>query len=178
MPDFHFPSKTLNILKAALPFMPSGMQAAMSNFVKIEEFNNMFMNLNNSLDSTISACGLPEHASQPFNMSDFICAVKPYLNKNEQELLNMFVNMTNAFNIYSMYQTLPDNMKPNNNYHDNGVSHQKPQSDNAAPPNNINIEALKNLLSPEQKNMFDKYSALLNNQPPKGGNNPNLPEQP
>ncbi len=157
----NFSIRTLNILKASLPFMPSGMQRYISNFVKIEEFNHMFMNLNNSLDSTISACDLSEDTTRPFNTSDFICAVKPYLNKSEQELLNMFINMTNAFNIYNMYQHLPPSATA-----DNDSENKNQTSDNDSKTgfqNGINIDALKSLLTPEQKSMFDKYSTMLNN---------------
>lgn len=96
-------TKNLNILKASLPFMPVVMQRAVSNFVKIEEFNNMFNDLNSSLDNTLNTCALEaQESKQSFNPSDFLCAIKPYLDKKEVELINMFMNLTKAYNIYNL----------------------------------------------------------------------------
>lgn len=105
-----FSQKTLNILKASLPFIPPGMQRMVSNLVKIEEFNIMFRNLNDSLDATMSACeynSTGDNGCNPFNSTDFISAIKPYLNDSERELIDMFMNMMNALNIYNIYKSLP-----------------------------------------------------------------------
>lgn len=104
-----FSQKTLNILKASLPFIPSGMQRMVSNLVKIEEFNIMVQNLNDSLDSTIRACeySAGNNGSNPFNSGDLISAIKPYLDDKERELIDMLLNMMNAIKIYNIFQSFP-----------------------------------------------------------------------
>lgn len=211
-----FSQKTLNILKASLPFIPPGMQRMVSNFVKIEEFNIMVKNLNDSLDSTISACEYNSTGNNnPFNSGDLISAIKPYLNDNEKELIDMLFNMMNALKIYNMFKSFPsvnapasqnnenpdfeihnfdnqDNQQPdydnhsqnndisndnvsgpdyqnydNSGYFEADINESNETADNEnssiSSQNNFNIEALKNLLSPSQKAMFETYSALLNN---------------
>lgn len=231
-----FSQKTLNILKASLPFIPAGMQRIVSNFVKIEEFNIMVKNLNDSLDATISACEYNANANyngNPFNSNDFISAIKPYLDDREREIIDMLLNMMNALKIYNLYKSFSPSVMPggldlnninfgNGNFDDRDTDHsdkdyREPDSqsinpfpadndavinniteknndsievfdyldennseitddeinnfeassdktdDNAANQNNFNIETLKNLLTPEQRAMFETYSALLNN---------------
>lgn len=189
-------TKNLNILKASLPFMPVVMQRAVSNFVKIEEFNNMFNDLNSSLDNTLNTCALEaQESKQSFNPSDFLCAIKPYLDKKEVELINMFMNLTKAYNIYNLsgmknnsesnlentsnlnFDTFLNNssvsanpntsdsrdISSNSNASNNpDIPNSSDTSNNSENTNNINIEALKSLLSPSQRAMFDSYSALLN----------------
>lgn len=227
-----FSQKTLNILKASLPFIPSGMQRMVSNFVKIEEFNIMFQNLNESLDTTISACEFTQNDSNhSFQAKDLISAIKPYLDDKEKELIDMALNMMNAFQIYNMYKSLPDAFLPQSNFFEQNMNseskndfnqksdfefkndfsqnsdfefkndfgqnsdfesqndfgqnadfkqkddiHQNENNNrsnsqnqantnfNSINPNNINIETLKNLLTPSQRAMFETYSGLLNNQ--------------
>ena len=103
-------TKTLNILKAALPFVPAPMQRNLSYFVKIEEFNNMFNNFSDSIDSTLSACELNENGNNSnFNMSDFIYAIRPYLDKKEFDTITTFMNFFNAYNIYQSISSISGN---------------------------------------------------------------------
>lgn len=180
-----FSQKTLNILKASLPFIPSGMQRMVSNLVKIEEFNIMVKNLNDSLDSTIRACeySAGNNGSNPFNSGDLISAIKPYLDDKERELVDMLLNMMNAIKIYNIFQSFPsaapsDSQNTDTPDFENQESYEspdyveadinepesEPESDsNMTNPNGFNIESLKNLLSPSQRAMFETYSTLLNN---------------
>lgn len=93
-------TKNLNILKAALPFFPVALQKNLSYFVKVSEFHNMFNNLSHSLDATISACELNGGQNTPFQISDLLFAIKPYLDKNEADMINTFMNVTNAIHLY------------------------------------------------------------------------------
>lgn len=180
-----FSQKTLNILKASLPFIPSGMQRMVSNLVKIEEFNIMVKNLNDSLDSTIRACeySAGNNGSNPFNSGDLISAIKPYLDDKERELVDMLLNMMNAIKIYNIFQSFPsaapsDSQNTDTPDFENQESYEspdyveadinepdsEPESDSdMTNPNGFNIESLKNLLSPSQRAMFETYSTLLNN---------------
>ena len=185
--------KSINILKASLPFMPINMQKMVSSYIKIEEFNHMFKSLNSSIDDTLNACELEAKANNTnFNPQDLICAVKPYLNKNEIELIDMIMNFSKAYNIYNTYgfdnmdfsnlnlnnmnfNSSPHNKEQsfssNNNFSNNTSTQNNMQNNINSNSNGLNIEALKNMLSPSQRAMLDTYSALLNNPQTMNSNN-------
>lgn len=189
-----FSNKPLNILKASLPYVPSTMQKVISYYIKIEEFNIMRNSFNTSPDDLLSACDNGSDNNHKNKPIELINAVKPYLNTEEKNLIDMFMNMVNAFNMYNTYKSLnlpalrPEAFNFNNpdgpvynsgNKSDasniendsfiNGTDYNNDNPDNkqsnSSPDNipaNIDIDALKNMLSPSQRAMFDTYSSLLN----------------
>ena len=189
-----FSNKPLNILKASLPYVPSTMQKVISYYIKIEEFNIMRNSFNTSHDNLLSACDNGSDNNHKNKPIELINAVKPYLNTEEKNLIDMFMNMVNAFNMYNTYKSLnlpalrPESFNFNNpdgpvynsgNKSDasniendsfiNGTDYDNDNPDNkqsnSSPDNipaNIDIDALKNMLSPSQRAMFDTYSSLLN----------------
>ena len=189
-----FSNKPLNILKASLPYVPSTMQKVISYYIKIEEFNIMRNSFNTSPDDLLSACDNGSDNNHKNNPIELINAVKPYLNSEEKNLIDMFMNMVNAFNMYNTYKSLnlpalrpeafnfnnPDGTLYNsgnksdasnieNDSFINGTDYNNDNPDNkqsnSSPDNipaNIDIDALKNMLSPSQRAMFDTYSSLLN----------------
>lgn len=189
-----FSNKPLNILKASLPYVPSTMQKVISYYIKIEEFNIMRNSFNTSPDDLLSACDNGSDNNHKNNPIELINAVKPYLNSEEKNLIDMFMNMVNAFNMYNTYKSLnlpalrpesfnfnnpdgtlynsgnkPDASNIENDSFINGTDYNNDNPDNkqsnSSPDNipaNIDIDALKNMLSPSQRAMFDTYSSLLN----------------
>lgn len=189
-----FSNKPLNILKASLPYVPSTMQKVISYYIKIEEFNIMRNSFNNSHDNLLSACDNGSDNNHKNKPIELINAVKPYLNTEEKNLIDMFMNMVNVFNMYNTYKSLnlpalrPESFNFNNpdgpvynsgNKSDasniendsfiNGTDYDNDnpnnKQSNSSPDNipaNIDIDALKNMLSPSQRAMFDTYSSLLN----------------
>lgn len=189
-----FSNKPLNILKASLPYVPSTMQKVISYYIKIEEFNIMRNSFNTSHDNLLSACDNGSDNNHKNKPIELINAVKPYLNTEEKNLIDMFMNMVNAFNMYNTYKSLnlpalrPESFNFNNpdgpvynsgNKSDasniendsfiNGTDYDNDnpnnKQSNSSPdniPTNIDIDALKNMLSPSQRAMFDTYSSLLN----------------
>ncbi len=189
-----FSNKPLNILKASLPYVPSTMQKVISYYIKIEEFNIMRNSFNTSHDNLLSACDNGSDNNHKNKPIELINAVKPYLNTEEKNLIDMFMNMVNAFNMYNTYKSLnlpalrsesfnfnnPDGPVYNsgnksdasnieNDSFINGTDYDNDnpnnKQSNSSPDNipaNIDIDALKNMLSPSQRAMFDTYSSLLN----------------
>ena len=185
-----FSNKPLNILKASLPYVPSTMQKVISYYIKIEEFNIMRNSFNTSHDNLLSACDNGSDNNHKNKPIELINAVKPYLNTEEKNL----IDMVNAFNMYNTYKSLnlpalrPESFNFNNpdgpvynsgNKSDasniendsfiNGTDYDNDnpnnKQSNSSPDNipaNIDIDALKNMLSPSQRAMFDTYSSLLN----------------
>lgn len=189
-----FSNKPLNILKASLPYVSSTMQKVISYYIKIEEFNIMRNSFNASPDDLLSACDNSSDNAHKNNPIELINAVKPYLNNEEKNLIDMFMNMVSAFNMYNTYKSLnlpalhpeafnfnnpdgpvynsgnkPDTSKIENDSFINGTDYDNVNTNNnqgnSSPnniPANIDIDALKNMLSPSQRAMFDTYSSLLN----------------
>lgn len=113
--------KPINILKASLPYIPINMQRTISYFVKIEEFNLMIQNFNDSFDDTLSACSSSED-NKSFNPQGLLNAIKPYLDSNEKELIDMFYNFMNAMNIYNVYRSMPEDFKSGFNFNNDNSS--------------------------------------------------------
>ncbi len=189
-----FSNKPLNILKASLPYVPSTMQKVISYYIKIEEFNIMRNSFNTSHDNLLSACDNGSDNNHKNKPIELINAVKPYLNTEEKNLIDMFMNMVNAFNMYNTYKSLnlpalrsesfnfnnPDgpvynsgnksdasNIENDSSINGTDYDNDNPNNkqSNSSPDNipaNIDIDALKNMLSPSQRAMFDTYSSLLN----------------
>lgn len=189
-----FSNKPLNILKASLPYVPSTMQKVISYYIKIEEFNIMRNSFNTSHDNLLSACDNGSDNNHKNKPIELINAVKPYLNTEEKNLIDMFMNMVNAFNMYNTYKSLnlpalrPESFNFNNpdgpvynsgnksdasniendsfingtDYDNDNPNNKQSNSSHDNIPANIDIDALKNMLSPSQRAMFDTYSSLLN----------------
>lgn len=189
-----FSNKPLNILKASLPYVPSTMQKVISYYIKIEEFNIMRNSFNTSHDNLLSACDNGSDNNHKNKPIELINAVKPYLNTEEKNLIDMFMNMVNAFNMYNTYKSLnlpalrPESFNFNNpdgpvynsgnksdasniendsfingtDYDNDNPNNKRSNSSPDNIPANIDIDALKNMLSPSQRAMFDTYSSLLN----------------
>lgn len=189
-----FSNKPLNILKASLPYVPSTMQKVISYYIKIEEFNIMRNSFNTSHDNLLSACDNGSDNNHKNKPIELINAVKPYLNTEEKNLIDMFMNMVNAFNMYNTYKSLnlpalrPESFNFNNpdgpvynsgnkseasniendsfingtDYDNDNPNNKQSNSSPDNIPANIDIDALKNMLSPSQRAMFDTYSSLLN----------------
>lgn len=189
---YELPTKTINILKASLPFVPSQMQRGLSYYIKIEEFNEMVQHFQEDAKSTLSACSISEGEERSFNINEYLAAISPYLNKNERDMIQMITNVVQAMKLYNITkefswdmadvqpfpatpapippqeksQTEPQwqtSPDPNRfNTESNGFN-VEPNTFNIE-SNSFNIETVKNMLSPSQRAMFDTYSAMLNQQ--------------
>lgn len=149
MENSYVSNKPLSILKASLPFLPSGYQKTLSYFVKIEEFNIMCNSFNRDINSPLSVCEAPYDTAT--SRKEMINAISEYLNDSEKELINTFYNLSMALNLYSGQKNKDSNQNTDSNS-ESGTA------------NGINLDVLKNMLSPSQKAMFDKCSSLINSE--------------
>lgn len=133
--------KKLQIIKAAIPYIPIGEQKFISIYVKLEELRNTMDIFKQPSVGEVGICSLPNEARNP---SEMLNAIKTYCNDYERELLDLLTNFMSAFRIYNSYKG------QNNNNNQSG------------PFDNINpMAAIKNMLSPEQQAMFETYSAAI-----------------
>lgn len=133
-------NKQLQIIKAAIPYMQPLTQKPLSVYVKMIELNNT-LNLFEKENADLNICS-GENAED--NISNMLNDIKCFCDEKEKENIEFILNFFSTIQIYRTYI---------NNY-DN--------KDNDTDNNNINI--IKNLLTPEQQNMFDTYQTIFNNE--------------
>ncbi|MCI9540271.1 MAG: hypothetical protein HFG39_04300 [Lachnospiraceae bacterium] len=136
----------LQMLKAAIPYMPAYGQQILSLYTKSLELSNTMQLLRRAESHTVGICSISENKR---NSTELLNAIKKYCNDSERELLDLFMNFFSAFRMYNTYRELfPGEASPGD-------------KDRAGGEASNPIETLKNMLSPEQKNMLDTYSSLL-----------------
>ncbi len=137
----------LQMMKAAIPYMPAYGQQILSVYAKSLELSNTLRLLNREGSRSVGICSISENKR---NTAELLNAIKKYCTDSERELLDLFMNFFSAFRMYHTYREL--------------FPGETPPEDKDSPPDNSGVspmDALKSMLSPEQKNMLDTYSSLL-----------------
>lgn len=80
----------LQMMKAALPYLDIGHQRTLSMFVKTRELIRTMDFFQKNDDGMMSVCALDETHTSP---EDMLAAVKPYANKHEQDMIDMFTRV-------------------------------------------------------------------------------------
>lgn len=133
----------LQMLKAAIPYTSASQQQVLSVYCKVLELSNTFRLVQKQESKTLGICSISE---QKKNTNEMLNAMKKYCTDSEREMLDLLMNFLSAFHIYHSYQeSMPKD----------GES---AESQNAQ---NRTMDALKNMLTPEQKSMLDTYSSIL-----------------
>lgn len=129
-------SHSLQMLKAALPYMDNHEQKTFTIFIKIFELRNA-LSLLQKEDNQLSACSESADKNQIINMLNHI---REFANDKEKEFIDLFINFNQAFQLFSSYRAAA------------------PEGE--AEPFNM-FEMLKNLLTPEQQEAMNGYSQLF-----------------
>ncbi len=137
----------MQMLKAALPYISATQQQVLSIYVKVLELNNTIQLVHREESRKVGICSVSE---QKRNTTEMLNTIKRYCTDAEKEMIDLFMNFFSAFRMYNTYQEL----MPKENTKEPRV--QKEQKEGINP-----MEALKSMLSPEQKSMLDTYSTLL-----------------
>ncbi|PXV85582.1 hypothetical protein C8E03_11613 [Lachnotalea glycerini] len=131
----------LEIIKAAIPYINTSEQKVISVFVKAAELAET-INIFQKPEASIGICSLGNNSG---TILDMLNDVKTVCNTKEQDIINMIINYYNAFQMYNTYRQ---------SYDDN---------DNMEHPNSSTLyNNLKDLLTPEQQQMFETYSLMFN----------------
>lgn len=136
----------LEIIKAAIPYINTTEQRMISVYVKASELMDtisIFQKPNNS----ISICSQETGSGSPLDMLNDIKAV---CTNTEKETINMIVNFLNAFQLYNTYK---DAFGADDTIFANALGGNS--STNM-------FDTLKELLTPEQQQMFDTFSIMFN----------------
>lgn len=98
--------KELNILKASLPYINSNGRKLLSIYVKFKELSNTMKLL--SKDEALSICS--HTTTEKPNMNQLIDSIKIYLDKNELDMVNNYLNTMNTISMYSEYMNIMNKM--------------------------------------------------------------------
>lgn len=133
-------ARQLQIMKAAIPYIPTGEQKFISMFVKLRELMNTYQLFNRSSEELVGICSVPEESRNPVEMLN---AIKVYCNENETDQIDLMLNMLSAASIYNVYKK------------------QSTASSTSSQNNFDFMSVVKGMLTPEQQTMFETYSSVL-----------------
>lgn len=130
--------KRLQIMKTALPYICPKEQKLLSLFIISEELKNTVnFYKHTSEDNNIGICSIDNDKRTSQNM---INDIKKILSDTEKERIDNFLNIINMMNMMNLYKNISKNSSKETD----------------------TLSAMKSLLSPEQQDMFEMYSALFN----------------
>ena len=135
----------IQMMKSAIPFVGPREQRFLSIYVKYIELSKTINLAKNLRPDSLGICSITGKKPSGDN-TDFIQTIKKYCTASERETIDMITNMMNAYKMIRLYkETMTSDENNSSDHQDNSI---------------FNI--LKNQLSPEQQEMFDMYSAIIN----------------
>lgn len=89
----------LQMVKAAIPYMPSSMQKSFSIYIKMREMQNLLSYYNHP----IRACETPEEAPSP---ADVIGDIREFCTQSQCQSLDQALNLINTIQMYQEFQNM------------------------------------------------------------------------
>jgi hypothetical protein len=138
---------SIQIIRAALPYVNSSLQKSMSVAIKVNELIESF---HSPVPPELSACSTN---NTELDIENMLVSIQSVCNSKENETINMILNTIKARKFYQTYQTMSSIMQqPTDN------------TTNKAKPGKFDMgmmEILEAFMPPEQKSMFDNISMIL-----------------
>ncbi|NLZ81265.1 MAG: hypothetical protein GX913_05625 [Clostridiales bacterium] len=135
----------LQMIKAAIPYIPANGQGFISMYVKFIELSNTINIFQKKDKDSLGICSLPEDKR---NVSDMLNTMKHHCSGQQKERFESIINIISTF---QMFQTFQDEVSKMNQDQDSPLPKIDP------------MNTLKGMLTPEQQSMLETYSALLSN---------------
>ena len=161
----------LDMMKAALPYMNVPQQRMISTFVK---FNELQRTINLFEDGEVAAMGIcsageKERSNSPLEMLN---TIKPYADPSEQDLIDLFINIFQGFNMANAYSeavpssTIPLQAQAQSQPHNQAQSDGQNRANNSHRQNNnpfgrMPFEQLKNFMPPEQQSRLETMQMMM-----------------
>ncbi|MDO4323638.1 MAG: hypothetical protein Q4C61_14020 [Lachnospiraceae bacterium] len=98
----------LQLIKAALPYIPSENQKMLSVCIKMIELHNI-MSFYDHSNFSVAACSA--QTEQP-GMLDILADIRNYCEGEEQALLDQWIQIISAMELYSVFSQAPDSSEP------------------------------------------------------------------
>lgn len=132
--------RQLQLLKLFIPYIPIKSQRMLAVYAKFMELKYT-LQFFQGFQKDIHAQTCPNPISSPFDMLD---EIRPYLSEDEQNRLDSFANLLSMMELVSSLQTFSD---PGCKNSDMGKANP--------------MDIMKEMLSPEQQEMFEAYSSMF-----------------
>lgn len=161
----------LDMMKAALPYMNVPQQRMISTFVK---FNELQRTINLFEDGEVAAMGIcsageKERSNSPLEMLN---TIKPYADPSEQDLIDLFINIFQGFNMANAYSeavpssTIPLQAQAQSQPRNQAQSDGQNRSNNSHRQNNnpfgrMPFDQLKNFMPPEQQSRLETMQMMM-----------------
>lgn len=127
----------LEIIKAAIPYINTSEQKMISIYVKLSELIET-ISVFQKPESSVGICSADNDGS----ILDMLNDIKEVGTAKEKETIDMLINYMNAFQLYNTYKST---FKDEDAQEFGG------------------FDTLKQMLTPEQQQMFDTYSCMFSN---------------
>ncbi len=155
-------SHTLDIIKAAFPYLDSQTQQTMGLVIKTGELYESIQSINQ--EGSVTSLSIRK---QSIDIEALLNGIRDVCNKQEKELIDIILNIFKAKNFYQTYTTLTAAMASQS---DN--SNNSDDTDNTASSSNLGsmfgmngnanmMEVLEAFLTPEQKSTFDNLNMMF-----------------
>lgn len=131
----------LNMLKAALPYMPSQGQMFLSVLIKAEELSNTLKLCSENAEEGLAICSLEKEEATPLDM---LRAIKPYGSENEQEFIDLIENFMEGARLTKAYQETAE-----------------PSSKEGSGHKMSMFDMLKMMLPPQQTEKLEMYQMFM-----------------
>ena len=143
----------IQMMKSAIPFVGPHEQRFLSIYVKYIELSKTINLAKNLRSDSLGICSITGKKPSGDN-TDFIQTIKKYCTASERETIDMITNMMSAYRMIRLYKETMSSSEAQDNASDG--------SDISSHQDNSLFNILKSQLSPEQQEMFNMYSAIIN----------------
>lgn len=137
--DYWSSDPHLQMLKAALPFMPATQQRMFSVLVRCQELFHTMDLYGQAGDPAMEICALTQSPASPV---DILTAVKPFAPSKEQDFIDVIINFMQGFQIRKNFQEMQ------------GASAEEES-------NEFPFEQLKGFLSPKQQSRLENIQIVI-----------------
>ena len=141
----------IQMLKAAIPFVSPREQRFLSVYVKYVELSKTVSLAKNLHPDSLGVCSICKKPTG--ENGDFLQTVRKYCSSSEREKIDSFLSMINTVKTMLLFKETLASCE---------ASEKSNAEDDSSNDNSI-LNILKGNLSPEQQEMFDMYSAMINN---------------
>ena len=146
---------TLQILKAAFPYMDRRSKKTMDLFIKAGDLFESLNGINN--DASVSAISLDE--GDKIDMVGMLKEIRKVCHDNEVKIIDMLLNVMNAMELYETYVNLYSMMASQGDGL-NGLGNLFGMDSSSTNPEDM-IDMLSAMLPPEDKETLDNINMVL-----------------
>lgn len=132
----------LQMLKLMIPYTPPANQRLLAIYVKFLEFQHTLSFFRN-FTADLHTCAFEKELSSPLDMLE---ELRPFLPKKDYETLDMIANLMTMMDTFSTFRSMAGNDSSQGSGNDSDM-----------------LSLLMGMLSPKQQEMFEMYSAMMEN---------------